>query len=149
MKFFNFFVFFIIINLNVFSKLKYEDVNKNHWSYNSIEQLVNQGIIKEDSFYFEGNKKITKYEFAFMLANTINKINTEKANKDELKALKVLVTSFANELNEIGFNTEKFYTEIQKTEENIEDLKNELHKTNMNMKILEKRIHILEKELGI
>lgn len=149
MKYLKIVFIFLLVNSLLFGELKYEDINKNHWAYSSIEELVNKGIIKQDTFNFDGEKTITRYDFAVILANAINKIDMDKASKKELKVLKSLVIDFSNELNDLGFNTEKFYNELQNTEKKIDDLRNELNKTNLEMKLLEKRIKILEKELGI
>lgn len=140
--------FFIVSNLS-FSELKYEDVDKNHWAYNSINELVQEGIIKEDTFKFEGNKPITRYEFAVELASAMNKINLEKASKSELKVLESLVRDFSKELNEIGFDASKFNGRIKDSEENIENLKKEIKVINIKMERMEKKIQKIENELRI
>ena len=71
-------MFFIIFTLS-YAELKYEDIDKNHWAYESVQKLVNEGIIEEDSFRFEGNKPLTRYQFAYDLNNALTKIDLEKA----------------------------------------------------------------------
>ena len=56
-----------------------------------------EGIIEEDSFRFEGNKPLTRYQFAYDLNNALNKIDLEKANKKELEILETLVVDFSTD----------------------------------------------------
>ena len=44
--------------------MSFKDVNKEHWSYRSIENLINKGIWRENSDIFQGKKEVTRYEFA-------------------------------------------------------------------------------------
>lgn len=132
-----------------YSDLKYEDVDKNHWAYKSIEKLVNMGIIKEDSFNFEGNKPITRYEFAVELSNVIDTIDIEKANKKELEILETLVVDFSDELNKIGFDAKTFEERVENIEKEIKRLNNVIEENKKIIEKLEERIKVLEKELDI
>ncbi|WP_300356488.1 S-layer homology domain-containing protein [Fusobacterium sp.] len=132
-----------------YSDLKYEDIDKNHWAYKSIEKLVNMGIIKEDSFNFEGNKPITRYEFATELSNVIDTIDIEKANKKELEILETLVVDFSNELNKIGFDAKTFEERVENIEKEIKRLNNVIDENKKIIEKLEERIKVLEKELDI
>lgn len=149
MKIFTLISIFLVISNLSFGKLKYEDVDKNHWAYDSINKLVENSIIRQDKFKFEGNKPVTRYEFAVFLANTFNKFDLEKADKNELKVLRKLIRDFSKELNEMGFNGEKFDEKITKSKENIENLKEQLKVVNLKMEKIEKRIQRIENKVRI
>ena len=140
---------FFIISMLSYAELKYEDIDKNHWAYKSVERLVKDGVIEEDSFRFEGNKPLTRYQFAYNLNNALVKIDLEKANKKELEILETLVVDFSNELNEIGFDAKSFDEKIENIENEIKKLNETIKQNNEIIKKLEERIKILEKEVGI
>ena len=140
---------FVIASVVSYGELKYEDIDKNHWAYKSIEKLVAEGIIEEDSFRFEGNKPLTRYQFAYDLNNALNKIDLEKANKKELEILETLVVDFSNELNKIGFDSKTFDERVENIENEIKTLRELINKNNETIKSLEERIKVLEKEAGI
>ncbi len=142
-------VSFFMISVISFADLKYEDIDKNHWAYKSVQKLVEEGIIEEDSFRFEGNKPLTRYQFAYDLNNAVNKIDIEKANKKELDILETLVIDFSNELNKIGFDAQTFEERMKNVETEIEKLNNTINADKAYIKKLEERIKVLEKELGI
>ena len=140
---------FVIASVVSYGELKYEDIDKNHWAYKSIEKLVAEGIIEEDSFRFEGNKPLTRYQFAYDLNNALNKVDLEKANKKELEILETLVVDFSNELNKIGFDSKTFDERVENIENEIKTLRELVNKNNETIKALEERIKVLEKEAGI
>lgn len=140
---------FIIASVVSYGELKYEDIDKNHWAYKSVEKLVAEGVIEEDSFRFEGNKPLTRYQFAYDLNNALNKIDLEKANKKELEILETLVVDFSNELNKIGFDSKTFDERVENIENEIKTLRELINKNNETIKSLEERIKVLEKEAGI
>lgn len=129
--------------------LSYEDIDKNHWAYEAVQKLVSEGIIEEDSFRFEGNKPLTRYQFAYDLNNALTKIDLEKANKKELDILETLVVDFSNELNKIGFDAQTFEEKIEDTDREIKRLNDIIASNNARIKKLEDRVRVLEKEVGI
>lgn len=141
-------MFFIIFTLS-YSELKYEDIDKNHWAYESVQKLVDEGIIEEDSFRFEGNKPLSRYQFAHDLSNALNKIDLEKANKKELDILETLVVDFSNELNKIGFDAKTFEERMENVESEIKKLNDTITANTIYIRKLEERIKVLEKEVGI
>lgn len=140
---------FVIASVVSYGELKYEDIDKNHWAYKSVEKLVVEGVIEEDSFRFEGNKPLTRYQFAYDLNNALNKIDLEKANKKELEILETLVVDFSNELTKIGFDSKTFDERVENIENEIKTLRELINKNNETIKALEERIKVLEKEAGI
>ena len=140
---------FVIASVVSYGELKYEDIDKNHWAYKSVEKLVAEGVIEEDSFRFEGNKPLTRYQFAYDLNNALNKVDLEKANKKELEILETLVVDFSNELNKIGFDSKTFDERVENIENEIKTLRELINKNSETIKSLEERIKVLEKEAGI
>lgn len=140
---------FVIASVVSYGELKYEDIDKNHWAYKSVEKLVAEGVIEEDSFRFEGNKPLTRYQFAYDLNNALNKIDLEKANKKELEILETLIVDFSNELNKIGFDSKTFDERVENIENEIKTLRELINKNNETIKALEERVKVLEKEAGI
>lgn len=140
---------FVIASVVSYGELKYEDIDKNHWAYKSVEKLVAEGVIEEDSFRFEGNKPFTRYQFAYDLNNALNKIDLEKANKKELEILETLVVDFSNELNKIGFDSKTFDERVENIENEIKTLRELINKNSETIKSLEERIKVLEKKAGI
>ena len=78
----------------------FSDVPADHWSYDAVSQLAADGVI--DGYgdnTFKGDKNVTRYEMAQMVAKAMAKTNvsgTDKALVDKLAA------EFADELNTLG-----------------------------------------------
>ena len=126
--------------------MSFKDVNKEHWSYRSIENLINKGIWRENSDIFQGKKEVTRYEFAYYLSKTLNKLDTEKANSSDLVILENLVYEFAKELNKFGFDTDLYITKIDGMEETLEVLKWQIKENQRVINELQERIDKLEKK---
>lgn len=126
--------------------MSFKDVNKEHWSYRSIQNLINKGIWRENSDIFQGKKEVTRYEFAYYLSKTLNKLDTEKANSSDLVILENLVYEFAKELNKFGFDTDLYITKIDGMEETLEVLKWQTKENQRVIKELQERIDKLEKK---
>lgn len=135
----------LIFSTISFGQLKYEDITKDHWAYNSIQNLVNNGIIKENSYSFRGESPLKRYDFAFSLWKLLNKIEIEKANSKDLLILEKLVSEFAKELTKFGFDIETFNARIASAEEDIVKLKLRLDENEKLIQELLKRIEKLEK----
>lgn len=78
----------------------FSDVPADHWAYDAVSQLAADGVIDGygDST-FQGDKNITRYEMAQMVAKAMAKKDvsaTDKAMIDKLAA------EFADELNNLG-----------------------------------------------
>ena len=71
----------------IFAETKFEDLNKEHWAYKSINSLVERGILKENKYKFKGNEALTRYDFAENLARSIDYIDLKKANKEDLNKI--------------------------------------------------------------
>ena len=78
----------------------FSDVPSDHWAYDAVTQLATDGIIEGyGDTTFQGDKNITRYEMAQMIAKAMAKQNVpanDKALIDKLAA------EFADELNNLG-----------------------------------------------
>lgn len=77
----------------------FSDVPVGHWAYQSVAKLANQGVIEGygDGTY-RGDRNITRYEMAQMIAKAMAK-NTSESNKAELNRL---AAEFRAELDALG-----------------------------------------------
>ncbi|MBP2642963.1 MAG: S-layer protein [Firmicutes bacterium] len=80
----------------------YSDVPKEHWAYQSITKLVKAGIIEGygDNGTFNGNKTLTRYEMAAIVANAMTK--EEKADAAAKAEIEKLKAEFGTELDKLG-----------------------------------------------
>ncbi|MCH3959651.1 MAG: putative porin [Selenomonas sp.] len=78
----------------------FSDVPSDHWAYDAVSQLAADGVIEGyGDTTFKGDKNITRYEMAQMVAKAMAKTNVggnDKALIDKLAA------EFADELNNLG-----------------------------------------------
>lgn len=84
----------------------FADVPSNHWAYDSVEKLSKIGVIEgyEDG-NFRGDRVMTRYEMAQIIARALSKIPTVTTGGDNaaLKAeLDKLSVEFAKELKSLG-----------------------------------------------
>ena len=95
----------------------FSDVPQGHWAYQSVSKLAAAGVIEGygDSTY-RGDRNITRYEMAQMIAKAMAK-NPQGANKAELDKL---ISEFRDELEALGVrvsNLEKYADKVQWTGE--------------------------------
>ncbi|MBP2655089.1 MAG: S-layer y domain protein [Firmicutes bacterium] len=88
----------------------FSDVPANHWAYGAVKKLADAGIIDGADGKFNGDKTLTRYEIAQIVAravaredraNAANKLLINKLAKEfdnELKTLGVRVTSLENKV---------------------------------------------------
>ena len=81
----------------------FSDVPTDHWAYDAVTQLANDGVIDGygDST-FKGNKNITRYEMAQMVAKAMAKSNTGAVGGNDKALIDKLAAEFADELNNLG-----------------------------------------------
>ena len=79
----------------------------NHWAYASVSKMVAAGVIDGmGDGTFQGDRSITRYEAAQMVAKAMAKgVNTPE--------LKRLAAEFANELNNLGVRVAKLESKVQ------------------------------------
>ena len=78
----------------------FSDVPADHWAHDAITQLANDGVIEGygDGTY-RGDRSITRYEMAQMVARAMAKNNVSAADKAMIDKL---AAEFADELNSLG-----------------------------------------------
>jgi len=130
-------------------ELIFEDVPKNHWAHKAIQNLVNEGVISEESFLFKGEFPVSRYSFAEGLNRAFNTLNGKKANRGDLVILESLVYEFSRELTKIGFDTDLFNGKIENMRVDIEVIRQKNDETQKQVNELRKRIEVLEKNVGI
>lgn len=136
-------LFFILSSLSI-ADTKFEDLNREHWAYESINSLVEKGIIKENRYKYDGNEPLTRYEFAEGLARSVDYIDLKKANKEDLNILEALMLEFSQELNRIGFDASTFNGRLDNMNETIELLRERVNENEQIIDELKKRIEALE-----
>ena len=123
------FISILLIPCITFAGMNFDDVPKNHWAYDAISELSERGIIEGfegvNTKKFQGEKPLTRYEFAQALYKAIVKLETElsikKSNSNEIDVNEVLSKS----------NLDKKDVELLK--KLIEEFKKEL--TDMNLRV--------------
>lgn len=144
---FLFFVFFVT-GFAEESKDTYKDLGKDHWAYSAVESLINKGILKQEGEFFNGDQKVSRSEMVVYLSKALNKLEDEKASKDDLLIIENLIYEFSKDLNEYGFNVEKYVDKIKEIEDNIEKNRVMTEAGITKSSELEKRVTELEKILG-
>ena len=96
----------------------FSDVPADHWAYDAVSQLAADGVIEGygDST-FQGDKNITRYEMAQMVAKAMAKKDVSAADKAMIDKL---AAEFADELNNLGVrvaNLEKHADNVKMTGE--------------------------------
>lgn len=91
----------------------FSDVPADHWAYDAVSQLAKDGVIEGyGDGSFNGNKNITRYEMAQMIAKAMAKQNVganDKAVIDKLAA------EFSDELNNLGVRV----ANLEKNSDNV------------------------------
>jgi hypothetical protein len=84
----------------------FSDVPAGHWAYDAVAQLAKAGIV--DGYgdkTFKGDKTMSRYEFAFIVAKTMDKFDAaDEANKQLIDKLSA---EFTGELNRLGARVSK------------------------------------------
>ena len=84
-----------------FAATPFSDVTPDSWAYQSVSQLASAGIINGyPDGTFEGQKDITRFEIAQMIAKAM--ANQDRANAEQQAMINRLADEFSNELNNLG-----------------------------------------------
>ena len=83
----------------------FSDVPADHWAYDAVTQLAADGVVEGygDGTY-RGDRNITRYEMAQMVAKAMAKQDVSAANK---ALLDKLAAEFSDELNNLGVRVSK------------------------------------------
>ncbi|HML31826.1 S-layer homology domain-containing protein [Sporomusa sphaeroides] len=95
-------------NLELFS-----DVAPGHWSYDAINQLNQAGLITGyGDGTFRGDRNITRYEMAVLVAGAMNKM--DKASPENKALIEKLGAEYAGELEQLGIRLAKVEDKVNK-----------------------------------
>ena len=84
-----------------FAANPFSDVTPDSWAYQSVSQLASVGIINGyPDGTFKGQKEITRFEMAQMIAKAM--ANQDRANAEQQAMINRLADEFSNELNNLG-----------------------------------------------
>ncbi|MBP2644496.1 MAG: omp-alpha 5, partial [Firmicutes bacterium] len=76
------------------------DVPANHWSYSAVKQLADAGIIEGADGKFNGDKTLTRYEIAVIVAKALAK--EDKADAEQKALIEKLAVEYSTELKNMG-----------------------------------------------
>ena len=86
---------------SAFAANPFVDVPSDSWAYKSVVELADAGIIQGvDGQYFQGNRNITRYEAAEMVAKAM--AHMDKASVEQRALINKLADEYADELNNLG-----------------------------------------------
>ena len=87
----------------------FSDVPAKHWSYDSVTKLKQAGIVDGyDDGTFKGDKTVTRYEMAQIVAKAM----TKTLNADQKNMVDKLSREFATELNTMGVKVDGIQDQI-------------------------------------
>ncbi len=81
----------------------FSDVPAGHWAYNSVTKLTSEGVIEGyGDGTFRGNRNITRYEMAQMVARALAKTPSANLSAASRAELEKLAAEFRDELDSLG-----------------------------------------------
>ena len=84
-----------------FAANPFVDVPTDSWAYKSVVELADAGVIQGvDGSYFQGERNITRYEAAEMVAKAM--AHMDKASVEQRALINKLADEYADELNNLG-----------------------------------------------
>ena len=99
----------------------FSDVPAGHWAYDAVNQLAADGVIEGyGDNTFLGNRNITRYEMAQMVAKAMAKSSNGNVSSTDRAALDRLQAEFSDELNNLGVRVselEKYADKVKWTGE--------------------------------
>lgn len=96
-----FFVMTTTLGTTAMAANPFVDVRSDSWAYNSVVELANSGIVQGvDGTYFQGERNITRYEAAEMVAKAM--AHEDHANAEQRALIHRLADEFSDELNNLG-----------------------------------------------
>lgn len=94
----------------------FSDVPAKHWAYGAIAKLAKDGIITGyGDGTFRGDRTMTRYEMAQIVANAMTK--EDKANAENKALINKLAAEFSNELNKLDAKVTKLDQRVTKLED--------------------------------
>jgi hypothetical protein len=92
----------------------YADVPTDHWAYSAVQQLAQDGIVNGyGDGTFRGDRTITRYEMAQMVANA--RTNEKKASDADRALIEKLSKEFSDDLTALGVRV----SNVEKKQDNV------------------------------
>lgn len=94
-----------------------KDVTEDHWAYQSIQKLIDQGYLSlYDDGSFKGNETITRFELAELIARLLENVESGRIapDEEELELIRQLSLDFQDELVEIATRQDQLQKMIEK-----------------------------------
>ncbi len=150
-KLFTILLIFVLLFSNIACAVNLKDVPENHWAYKSVQKLVEEGYLTlYDDNTFNGEKSVSRYELAVMIARILDNISRGKKQVDgeDVDTIRKLSLEFRDELVEIAQTQDVFSDSLTEIEKKINIMENEdipqiYEKTNR----MEEQITANEKEI--
>ena len=142
-------IFFYFLSSSLFAtglEVKYKDITNEHWAYKSIENLTRKGILDINTEIFNGEKTINRFDLAYFLSKTLNRVENDKADRADLIILEHIVHEFSDELSKFGFDTRTYLLKVDSFESRIEENKIAVEGTKADILKLDTRLEKIEKE---
>ncbi|HEV3156616.1 MAG TPA: S-layer homology domain-containing protein [Candidatus Baltobacteraceae bacterium] len=98
-----------------------KDVPQNHWAYKAVTQLQQDGIVEGyPDGYFKGQRPLTRYELAVVVARAVSKLESElasansapKVKPEDIAALRKLVDEYGTELKDVQKDVADLKTQV-------------------------------------
>ena len=143
---------YIFLSVQIFSEtpasLKYTDITSEHWAYKSIENLSKKGILDISSNIFNGEKSINRFDMAYFLSKTLDRVENDKADRADLVILEHIVYEFSEELSKFGFDSQTYLKKVDSFEAKLEENRVANEENKQNLVKLETRLEGLEKDIS-
>ncbi|MDD5089588.1 MAG: S-layer homology domain-containing protein [Candidatus Wallbacteria bacterium] len=110
----------------------FSDVKFNHWAYDAVSKLSAKGIVTGyPDGTFKGDKAVTRYDMAVIIARLLEKMNTTpsvkgKMAKGDLDSVQKLVVEFADELSLLGVKVTALEDEMSAVKDDLAVLKEDV-----------------------
>ncbi|AGB40947.1 putative S-layer protein [Halobacteroides halobius DSM 5150] len=137
-------------SLPVFAQKKIEDISQDHWAYQSVVKLINQGYLSlYDGNKFKGEEAVTRYQLAKVLNKIIQNVEQKQVSlqKKDILTLKKLATEFRSELVSVMSKTNKLEKKVDSLSDQQTILKEDIIKTNHKISNLRQELLSLINDL--
>ena len=127
-----------------------KDVAPGHWAYQSVLKLVDKGYMSlYDGNKFKGEKKVTRYELAEVVAKMLQNVEQGQVNPEsgDVLTLKKLATEFRSELVEVVNQNENLEKRLKQLSDQQEVNQEDLVNTNAKIKELRKQVDQILKSI--
>jgi hypothetical protein len=114
------FLLFVIGIFTLHSEDPFSNIPKDSWVYKSLQQLVQNGVLKKDDFKKNSQEvPLTRYEAAILVAKVLERVeglrdeNFPKMTRNDIKTMERLTIEFADELALLGVRLEQAEKDIK------------------------------------